>query len=498
MRRSRKSTRKTTEARRPRKLGLGLLSAIWLYAMTGFGAAALDFKCVEPSRYKNLLQVFEDNPTLLSSYFDLDRTQQPDMNACRALVVTGTIRDGDAAALIDNVIQNKGWLDVLYLSFDGVYLKEEIKLAEIVRGFSLKTRVLHAAPFSYAPDFATLWGQPAAREIVPASTPISELSPLNRGLKAFAKRRDLALPIVKDHSVCIESCAGVWMSGVHRRAFPAPPIAARPAAALAATEIVTARPRAALVMSLEGGKIAAPNNPSWNKLVTADDAPILPPAVDHMIRDKCAAELIAGEALEGRVASAADDLARNDFRDVRSTPLDLLAQFDALRLAAVRLQRCVARAFESQRLAAFRRLCDPSCDKTKLVASFDRTAGDFVDKTFTISTLFGAGPSDSLGGAWSEEEPGGSGTWTRRGSSSLFDAVWTLPQGSQASATLEVARAGNSIVAVRSQAEGRCLYQGALAADDKSVRGDYVCSWTPGAYAWSATIGEPAAPPSSP
>ncbi len=84
MRRSRKFTHKIIKAKRRRNLGLGLLSAILLCAMTGFGASALEFKCVEPSRYKNLLQVFEDNPTLLSTYFDLDRTQQPDMNACRA------------------------------------------------------------------------------------------------------------------------------------------------------------------------------------------------------------------------------------------------------------------------------------------------------------------------------------------------------------------------------------------------------------------------------
>jgi len=477
---------------------LGLLPAILLCATTGFDASALEFKCVEPSRYKNLLQVFEDNPTLLSSYFDLDRTQQPDMNACRALVVTGTIHDGDGAALIDNIIQNKGWLDVLYLSFDGVYLKEEIKLAYIIRSFGLKTRVLQAAPYSYAPDFVTLWGPPAAKGNVPTSTPISELSPLNRGLEAFAKRRDLGLPIVKDHNACIESCAGAWMSGVHRRSFPAPPIAAPPAAAAAATEIVTARPRLALVTSLDGGKTAAPNDPDWNRLVTAGDAPILPPAVDHMVRDKCAAELIAGEALEGRVGAAAEDLARNDFRDVRSTPPDLLAQFDSLRLAGVRLQRCVARAFESQRIAAFRRLCDPSCDKTKLLATFDRTAGEFVDNHFSLSTMFGAGQSDSLGREWREEEPTGAGTWTRRGSSSVFDAAWTLSAGNQATATLEVGRAGSRIAAVRSQSEGRCLYQGAVAADDKSARGTYTCSWAPGAYAWNATISELSAQPAGP
>lgn len=325
-----KLARNILKITRRRNLGLALLSATLLYASTSVAASALEFKCVEPSRYKNLLQVFGDNPALLSSYFGLDRTWQPEMNACRALVVTGTIRDGDGAALIDNIIRNKGWLDVLYLSFDGVLLQEEIKLAYIIRGFWLKTRIMQAAPFSYVPDFATPWGPPAANPNVPSSAPTSELSPLNQGLRAFAKRRDLELPIVGGHNACFESCVGAWASGVHRRAFPAPPISVPAPAAAAATEIVTARPRLALITSLDSGHIVSPDDPSWNRPVLAGAAAVLPPAVERLIRDKCAAELIAGEALEGRVGAAAEDLARTDFRDVKSTPPDILAQFELI------------------------------------------------------------------------------------------------------------------------------------------------------------------------
>ena len=115
-----------------------------------------------------------------------------------------------------------------------------------------------------------------------------------------------------------------------------------------------------------------------------------------------------------------------------------------------------------------------------------------------MSTLFGAGQSDALGREWREEEPTGAGTWTRRGSSDVFDASWTPSAGNPVTATLEIGRTGYRIAAVRTQSEGRCVYQGAVAADEKSVRGTYTCSWAPGAYAWNAAISESSAQPAIP
>ena len=485
-----KFRQKAPDRQRRPGLGRGLLSAVVLYAMMGVGASALDFKCVEPSRYKNLLQIFEDNPAMLSSYFGLSHAHQPEMNACRALVVSGTIRDGDGAALLDNIIRNKGWLDVLYLSFDGVHLQEEIKLAHIIRGFWLKTRVLLAGPFRYSPDFARLWGLRAVSDSRPSAAATSELSPLNRGLEAFAKRGDLGLPNMGARNVCLESCAGAWIAGVHRQVLPLPAIAVPSPAAAAIPEIVTAWPRSALAASLDGGKIAPPNDPSWNRLVIAGAASVLPPAADRLIRDKCTAELIAGQAIEDRVAGAMDDLARGDFGGVRRVPADLLEQVDSLRMAGLRLQRCVARAFESERLASFRRLCGPSCDNATLLATFDQMAKEFIESRLSLSNILGPGQSDKIGREWREEEAGGPGTWIRRETSNVFDATWTPSSGPPTTATIEIGRVEDRIAMVRSQAEGRCLYRGIIAADDKSARGTYTCSWAPGTYAWNGTISE--------
>jgi hypothetical protein len=473
----------------------------------GADAPAAEFKCLEPARYKNLLQVFDDNPDSLASYFALDGAQAPDLNACRALAVTGTIHDGDSEALLSVIIQNGGWLDLLYLSFDGIHFSEEIKLAHVIRDFRLKTRVVKGLPLQYEPDFATRWA-PAASVNEPTDKP-SQISPLNAGLEAFAKRSDLWLPIAQGRNICLESCAGAWIAGVHRVLLPAPPIDVRGPAA--ASEIVTARPRAALAASLDGGAFPRDFDPGRAKLVAPGAAPAIPTPVDRLLRDKCTAELVAGEAIEARIGGAADLLARGDFRGIRSTPPAMLNDLDSLRRAGVRLQECVARVFERERLASFRRLCGEKCDKSRLLAAFDRTAREFVETQISLATILGpavgvgsgpagsddvgrvgSGPagSDDVGREWHEEETGISATWRRRGTSSVFDATLSLRGGKEATATLEIGRAADKIAVIRTQADGRCIYQGVIADNGKTARGTFMCSWAPGAYAWSATIGE--------
>jgi hypothetical protein len=159
-------------------------------------------------------------------------------------------------------------------------------------------------------------------------------------------------------------------------------------------------------------------------------------------------------------------------------------------MAGVRLQQCVARTFEAERLAAFRRLCGQGCDRARISETFERTAREFAERNFTLANLFGASTSDKLGREWHEEEATGAGTWTRRESTGVFDAAWKQPDGAEVAATIEIARAANRIAIVRIQKEGRCVYQGSIAADEKSVRGTYACSWASGAFAWSATIGD--------
>jgi len=444
---------------------------------------AIDFKCIEPSRYKNLLTAFNDDPSVLTSYFGLDGGQLPDLNACRALALTGTIRPGDAEALLNQVIQAKGGLAVLYLSFDGIQIAEEIKLAQIVRGFWLETRIADASSVGYSPDFATPWGARAAvKDFFSATAP--PLNPMKKGLDSFGRRGDLGLPLRGDRNTCLESCLGVWGAGVHRQVLPAPPIAPKQRM-VAVPEMATARPRAALVASLDGGKVPPPGDSRWTAYVGPGTLPVMPAPVERNLREKCTAELVAGEASVERFGDAMNSLADDHFGGLKDDPLSLLSQLDGLRAAGMRLQKCVAGAFERQRLASFRQYCGNSCDKGALMKSFERNAQALIDN-LSLENIVGPQPFNDPAQQIQETELDWQGMWTRRGTSNVFDATWSNPKGQHEMAMLEIALGGDGVTIIRTGASGRCLYQGKLA--DRALRGTYICFGAFGAFAWQATL----------
>jgi hypothetical protein len=83
-----------------------------------------------------------------------------------------------------------------------------------------------------------------------------------------------------------------------------------------------------------------------------------------------------------------------------------------LRTAGLRLQQCLACAYESERFASFQRQCANGCDKGKLSLAFERSSREFVDKTLSLAGIASPG---TIGRQWQVEENGGRGTWTRRG-----------------------------------------------------------------------------------
>jgi len=94
---------------------------------------------------------------LFFSYFGLERRRLPNLESCRALIVTGSLAPGDADVFLDRVIQGGGWLTVLYLALGGTNLEEEAKIASVVRLFSLKTRAVRHSSYRYQPDFSLRW-----------------------------------------------------------------------------------------------------------------------------------------------------------------------------------------------------------------------------------------------------------------------------------------------------------------------------------------------------
>lgn len=95
---------------------------------------------------------------------------------------------------------------------------------------------------------------------------------------------------------------------------------------------------------------------------------------------------------------------------------------------------------------------------------------------------------DPLGVVWQESEGGGSwqAVWTRRGSTSTFDASWN---SGRVTAVLMISRVGDQVtVARRESSDGNnCDYTGTVSG--ASVSGTYYCG-NGGPYEWSATIGQ--------
>ena len=368
-----------------RRALMGPIQHTWLPAVfallltvTGVSpASALDFRCVEPSRYKNLLPVFNDDPNVLFSYFGLERRRLPNLESCRAMIVTGSLAPGDAEVFLDRVIQGGGWLTVLYLAFDGTNLEEEAKIASMVRLFSLKTRAVRYSTYRYQPDFALRWAPLVSLTGTSAAPapPQEGFSPLDRGLKGFAERRDLMLRLDPPQSVCADGCRTIWTAGVNRL-FNSPPPGSPPAPSAATADQATARTRMALAYYFDRDRLPTADDPVLGKAL--DWSSVTPSATARMLRDKCNPEIAVAESLQARLAAAFDAAAGNNLRP--AAVQSLAANFEALSRAGSRLQQCFAAAHEVERLASFQRQCATACDKPKLSEALADTAREILDK----------------------------------------------------------------------------------------------------------------------
>jgi hypothetical protein len=367
-------SRMTTMARIMSRLPVVALAALALTGIAAKPASALTFQCVEPSRYKNLLPVFSDDPNLFFSYFGLERQRLPDLNSCRALLVAGTLAAGDADAILDRIIQGKGWLALLYLQVDGANIQEEAKAALIVRAFALKTRGVRHASYRYQPDFALRWDPLVSLAGTSAAPmPVRDVSPLGNGLKTFNDRTDLLLRLDQRQAFCGNGCRTIFAGGVNRL-YNIPP--ANTPAPATTSDPATTRARAVQFQQLELNRTPGANDPALSKPL--DWAAATPPATARMLRDKCNPEFAVADSLEGRFGDAFTAAARNKYspRAIEA----LASDFEALTRGGVRLQQCLAAALERARLEAFQNLCKTTCDKPDLSNFFANGAREILEK----------------------------------------------------------------------------------------------------------------------
>jgi hypothetical protein len=124
-------------------------------------ARALEIKCIEGSKYKYLFQIFGDDPERFASTFQIEKSQLPDPEMCRAILVTGPFKpirrgdseeDDDLFQLYRAIAENRGWLATVYLSSPGGTVGTAMRFAFLTRMFWLKTYA-PGATFIYTPDF---------------------------------------------------------------------------------------------------------------------------------------------------------------------------------------------------------------------------------------------------------------------------------------------------------------------------------------------------------
>lgn len=368
------------------------ISLAIMLSLNAIGTAA-EFRCIEASRYGNLLHIFGGDPIALLGYLGLEKRPPPDTGLCRAMAMTGEIRRGDADALLEKLIQGKGWLAALYVSIDGSNIDEELKLAAAVRGFSLETFFVGEAdwPIRYKPDFTDYWGSDMQFSVSAAVQAPADATSLNIGLETFAQRVNRLLPVNACRAVCDRACATVWAGGV-QRSVPSASTASGAAAAGAPTGMVEDNcARAAFAAYLD----KAPSVLSgFEAVALPGERSHAPPAMTSTLRERCGGEIGAVELLEKQFGETVARHARNQFHDVSVEQFkqdsvaarSFLNESETLRRAAARLVQCVARAHEAERLASFEALCGSKCDKQKLSDSFAGTARQFRNMIAAPST----------------------------------------------------------------------------------------------------------------
>jgi hypothetical protein len=180
---------------------LALVAVLGFYGARPAPAEALTFTCIESSKYKYLLKLFEDDPKQLAAALGTDPAAAPPPEACRAALATEGTAKGDPQRLVEIIAQNKGWLATIYLNSGGGDVGAATRSAVIVRDFWLGTKVMPGGgSFVYQPDFV---------DQAAGATP-------DPGHAAFAAAVQAVPTPVPASAFCASACTFILAAGVDR------------------------------------------------------------------------------------------------------------------------------------------------------------------------------------------------------------------------------------------------------------------------------------------
>lgn len=332
-----------------------------LLACASSTAGALDIRCIEASRYKHLLLLFDGDTRKFGDFLgvDLTRHRPPEPDACRAVLLYGPTGSRDARQEFNDVIRvisdNRGWLAAIYFSSPGGtgFFGET---GQILRMFLLKTRTAKNSgrEIFYEPDFAV-----SPSSLVSPSVP--SVGPTAADWDRFAQRIPPSMR-APDDGWCASSCSFMHAAGidrlgyvkVHRPTGPPPPAPAD-----------SERPMRQYLVDMDAGPgFIRTWITTLHQSVYTAYAPRFPRPLRDGLLKTCGADPERLQLLESQLVQSMDEFGRLDM--IRTEPLR--AALATLREQRGSVEQCVARELERTRLTAFDRLCGARCDANGLFA----------------------------------------------------------------------------------------------------------------------------------
>lgn len=199
----------------------GVVGAILVFAgiVAAGPARALEVTCIEASRYKYLYRIFNDDRARFAEFFGADAKRLPPPEACRAVILTGTIdkpqrgenQGTDFDRLLAAIQAGRGWLATLYLATPGGNVGMGLRLANLTRMFWLNTYAVDGPSFDYVPDFLGARGPGSAPEPLPPE--------LQQGWERFRAATGALSHVElasKRERRCVSACTFIHTAGIYR------------------------------------------------------------------------------------------------------------------------------------------------------------------------------------------------------------------------------------------------------------------------------------------
>jgi hypothetical protein len=362
-----------------------ILTAVVAVTIAAFGRAeALEFHCVEASRYRHLYQLFGGDQRQLAAFLGLAPAALPRPEFCRAILVSGKVEGfSDADKLLAAIEANQGWLATLQLSSPGGIVQTGYRLGFITRMFWLKTNTVAASGrnLNYTPDFFV----PPAATGPDTGEEQPDAERIRNWRSYLASQKNLS-PMLLDLVVCASSCGLIHTAGIDRfgevRVHRARMGGARKGELINLKATMSRTDRELLRLELEQIAFYRQMDPGPDfvrhyqatpaQTTTPVDVARFPRYVADYLTGKCKVNGDQLQELDRHIVNTISELTAPQFGFSIKTD-NLRRSLRQLRHMRSDAERCIAGAHESERRSHFAKLCPNGCDRKKLMGMVEES-----------------------------------------------------------------------------------------------------------------------------